>query len=51
MSRMLFYVATAALIAWLLLEIDNPLEEWVSIRYQARVSERLERDLRWNERQ
>jgi len=47
---MLFYVVTATLAAWLLLEIDNPLEEWAGARYAAQVSRQLESEMRWNER-
>jgi len=44
-----FYLIALALAVWLLLKIDNPLADWVSERYQAKVSDRLEREMRWNQ--
>jgi hypothetical protein len=48
--KLMLYLTTAMLAAWLLLQIDNPLREWAMERYAVRVSAGLEREMNWSKR-
>jgi hypothetical protein len=48
--KLMLYLTTAMLAAWLLLQIDNPLKEWAMERYAAQVSARLEWEMNWSRR-
>jgi hypothetical protein len=45
--KLTFYLATMILAAWLLLEIDNPLKDWVMQQYELKVSAGIEKEMNW----